>query len=57
MHPVLLQIGLRVQELGRGVEKESSLPGILPGLLTSNSWVAPEHRSQVGMKSLLLLQE
>lgn len=52
MHPVLLQFGLRVLELGRGLEKEGSLPGILSGLLTSNSWVAPEHKSQVGIKSL-----
>lgn len=41
MHPVLLQIGLGVLEPGRGLEKESNLLGILPGLLTSNSWVAP----------------
>lgn len=52
MHPVLLRIGLRVLELGRGLEQESSLPGIPPGLLTSNSRVAPEHRTQVGIKAL-----
>lgn len=45
MHPVLLQSGLGGQ--GRGQE-ERSVPGILPGLQTSSSWVALELGKQVG---------
>lgn len=53
MYPVLLA------SVGRGLGGawvESSLPGILPGLLTSSSWVAMELGRQVGVRTLIYHQ-